>query len=639
MKLIKVQVTKFRNFLDSTPVQIQDDITCLVGKNESGKTAFLQALYFLNPARSNAKFSIPDHYPAWLEKVDRSNGEVLESVTAISADFELSDQEIESIEARFGPGSITSKIIQLQRDYSGKLNHQIVIDETVVVKKALTGIVFPVSAETHASEAETIIALRNLIQELNENGAKEAEESCKALEQALKEILAGAKDDDLEDAVWKIIEPYFPCFFYYNTYSVLPYSVDIKKILNSNESGLDDKQLTARALLKLAAAEDVYLLNTDYERRKRELENVANAITADVLKYWSQNQELRVQPDITQKTIQQSNGQSTVIDELKIRVWDDRHLLSLPFDQHSTGFQWFFSFLAAFSEYENKKTPVVILLDEPALGLHARAQADFLRFIEERLAKKWQVLYTTHSPFMIQPGHLERVRLVEDRGKEGGSKITCEVMTTDPDTLFPLQGALGYDLAQHLFIAPHNLIVEGTSDFTFLSLLSDFLAQTGKKSLDASWSIVPVGGADAIPTFIALLGQHLNVTVLIDSRKEGNQRIASLVNKGYLPKNRIIAIGEILGRQNADIEDLFTVEDYLTLYNLAYKTSVKPDELRGKDPIVAQLARHMKVERYDHGLPAEMLLRKHDELLSKLTPETLGHFEQLFYRINSTLNT
>jgi len=51
----------------------------------------------------------------------------------------------------------------------------------------------------------------------------------------------------------------------------------------------------------MGGAEDDYLLNPDYERRKRELENVANALTSDVLKYWTQNPDLRVQPDITQK--------------------------------------------------------------------------------------------------------------------------------------------------------------------------------------------------------------------------------------------------------------------------------------------------------------------------------------------------
>jgi predicted ATP-dependent endonuclease of OLD family len=191
-------------------------------------------------------------------------------------------------------------------------------------------------------------------------------------------------------------------------------------------------------------------------------------LSDDVRKYWSQNPELRVQPDITHRTEKKNDGEHAVLDELKIRIWDNRHYLSLPFTEHSAGFQWFFSFLAAFSEYEHREPPVVILLDEPAVGLHARAQADFLRFIEERLTKRCQVIYTTHSPFMIQPGKLERVRLVEDRGIEEGAVVTNDVLTQDRDTLFPLQGALGYDLVQHLFVSENNLVVEGTSDYAYL---------------------------------------------------------------------------------------------------------------------------------------------------------------------------
>lgn len=119
--------------------------------------------------------------------------------------------------------------------------------------------------------------------------------------------------------------------------------------------------------------------------------------------------------------------------------------------------------MAAFSEYEYSKKNIIILLDEPGLGLHGKAQADFIRFIEERLSQKRQVIYSTHSPFMVQPNKLERVRIVEEKDSEQGSKITEDVLTTDPDTLFPLQGALGYDLAQHLFISKDNLVVEGTS--------------------------------------------------------------------------------------------------------------------------------------------------------------------------------
>jgi predicted ATP-dependent endonuclease of OLD family len=274
----------------------------------------------------------------------------------------------------------------------------------------------------------------------------------------------------------------------------------------------------------MAAADDDYLLNPDYERRKRELENVANALTQDVLEYWSQNTSLRVNPDIDKTTVTKPNGQTTVIDELKIRIWDDKHFLSLPFNEHSTGFQWFFSFLAAFSEYEYKDEPVIILLDEPGLGLHGKAQADFLRFIEERLAPKRQVIYTTHSPFMVQPNKLERARIVEEKSRDEGSKVTSDVLTTDPDTLFPLQGALGYDLAQHMFISKNNLILEGTSDYTYIIAISDYLIEKGRHGLRPDWTLIPVGGADLIPTFVALLGIHLDLTVVVDARKEGNQK-------------------------------------------------------------------------------------------------------------------
>jgi predicted ATP-dependent endonuclease of OLD family len=379
------------------------------------------------------------------------------------------------------------------------------------------------------------------------------------------------------------------------------------------------------------------MLNPDYERRKRELENVANVLTDDVNIYWTQNPDLRVEPDITTRTESRPDGQHAVLDEMKLRIRDNRHSLTLPFSEHSAGFQWFFSFLSAFSEYERKDPPVVILLDEPAVGLHARAQADFLRFIEERLTKRSQVIYTTHSPFMVQPGKLERVRLVEDRGKEAGSVVTNDVLTRDRDTLFPLQGALGYDLVQHLFVAENNLVVEGTSDYAYLKLISDFLSGKGRTSLDPRWSIVPVGGADLIPTFVALLGNHLKVTVLVDSRKEGHQKLERLAKDGYLVKQRIVLVGDVLGRKTGDIEDLFEENEYLELYNKAFGKKISAKDLKGNDPIVTRLARLEGVERYDHGRPADVLLRERDAILSKLGDETLKRFEELFNRINKTI--
>jgi hypothetical protein len=140
-----------------------------------------------------------------------------------------------------------------------------------------------------------------------------------------------------------------------------------------------------------------------------------------------------------------------------------------------------------------------------------------------------------------------------------------------------------------------------------------------------------------IPTFVALLGHHLKVTVLVDSRKEGNQRLERMAKDGYLEKQRIILVGDVLGRRTGDIEDLFEDNEYLALYNKAFGKTLKARDLKGNDPIVRRIARHEAVERFDHGRPADVLLRERDAILSKLSEETLARFEELFKRINSTL--
>lgn len=637
MKLKSVQVRMFRNFLDSTEVKIEEKVTCLVGKNESGKSAFLNALWRLNPAREKPKFSVPDQYPAWLEKRHRNEGVDQDAFEPIEVCLEWEPVDVKTMDEKFGPGVVAAGAeLRLWKNYANGFRWESGCNE----RKAVGNFVGEhLGSATKRAEYAKVADFQSLQAKLAEDAgegaeAEEARAAYKTAQSALQKLFG--KESSFDDVAWGVAYSRIPTFFYFAEYSALPYTVKIREVLGDGE--LKDSDATARALLMLAGAEADYMLNPDYDRRKRELENVANVLTDDVNKYWSQNPELRVQPDITQRTETNRQGQQSVLDELKLRIWDNRHMLSLPFNEHSAGFQWFFSFLAAFSEFEHSDPPVVILLDEPAVGLHAKAQADFLRFIDERLTKRCQVIYTTHSPFMVEPGRLERVRLVEDRGKAEGATVSSDVLTRDRATLFPLQGALGYDLVQHLFVAPNNLVVEGTSDYAYIKLISDYLLAQGRTGLDPKWSIVPVGGADLIPTFVALLGNHLDVTVLLDSRKEGNQRLAKLAKDGYLDEHRIIFIGEILDRNSADIEDLFEESEYLALYNKAFGKTVKGSDLKGRDPIVARLARNEGVDRFDHGRPADVLLRDRDAILSRLSDATLQRFETLCGRINGTLS-
>lgn len=636
MILKEVTIKKFRNIIDSTKVDIESDITCLVGKNESGKSSFLNALYRLNPIRKNAEFKIEDQYPAWLEKKDRMKGINLEDERPVNTLFELEQNEIELIKEKFGEGVLKSNTLTLNKSYKGTLYHWLNLDENQYLKNLIQGLSFSKEIRAEITNCSKISELRSFLDNYksDEETTEKETESIGLLKERFGEQIG--KSETLISACYSLIQKNIPKFIYFDKYSTLPYTVKIKEVLEADDSTLDDNMLTAKSLLRMAAADDDYLLNPDYERRKRELENVANALTQDVLEYWSQNTSLRVNPDIDKTTVNKPNGQTTVIDELKIRIWDDKHFLSLPFDEHSTGFQWFFSFLAAFSEYEYKDEPVIILLDEPGLGLHGKAQADFLRFIEERLAPKRQVIYSTHSPFMVQPNKLERARIVEEKSRDEGSKVTADVLTSDPDTLFPLQGALGYDLAQHMFISKNNLILEGTSDYTYISTISDFLVAKGRIGLRDEWTLIPVGGADLIPTFVALLGIHLDLTVVVDARKEGNQKLANLSKNGYLKSKKIITLNEIVASKFADIEDLFSESDYLKLYNDTFGKTHKPEDLKGSDQIVNKLARLEGIPRFNHGRPADVFLRNRDKYLDKLSDETLNNFEKLFEKINDT---
>lgn len=130
-----------------------------------------------------------------------------------------------------------------------------------------------------------------------------------------------------------------------------------------------------------------------------------------------------------------------------------------------------FSFLVWFSKIQgNKNSKYILLLDEPGLSLHASAQNDLLRFIDEKLAPEYQVIYTTHSPFMIDSLKLNEVRTVYDtQNPKIGSVVSDAVEERDSDTLFPLQAALGYTIAQNLYVSPNNLLVEGISDLVYLN--------------------------------------------------------------------------------------------------------------------------------------------------------------------------
>jgi AAA ATPase domain len=222
-------------------------------------------------------------------------------------------------------------------------------------------------------------------------------------------------------------------------------------------------------------------------------------------------------------------------------IYDSKHFVSTGLGTRSRGFVWFFSFLAWYSAVKRKNQPLVILLDEPGLSLHGKAQADLLRYFETEIVTnpKHQLIYSTHSPFMVDSQNFDRVRIVQDKSidtdepmarEDDGTKVFTDVLEAGPDSLFPLQGALGYEIYQTLFIGPNCLIVEGVSDLLYIQAVSGVLESAGRTRLDSRWTVTPVGGSDKVPTFVALIGsqKNLNLATLIDFQKADSQTIENL---------------------------------------------------------------------------------------------------------------
>ncbi|GIX16331.1 MAG: hypothetical protein KatS3mg119_0517 [Rhodothalassiaceae bacterium] len=308
------------------------------------------------PARENIKLSTHEQYPAWLEKRDRVNKNDLGAFCPVRATFELEQSDLEAVANVLGEGVLSSATLVLERRYNGDLIFMVQTEEVAAVRNLVDMLELPKSYARRARSINSLEDLRKLATELSDmTEDTDATAAGAALLSKIDEVY-GTRG--VEQAARAALEQRVPKFFYFSEYSTLPYKVVIQRVLREEDRQLTDGELTARSLLRMAAAEGEYLLDSDYERRKRELENVANALTDDVLRFWSQNPELRVHPDIERRTATTPPGSDA--DELKIRIWDNRHQLSLPIDEHSSGFRWFFSFLAAFSEYEFAETPVVI---------------------------------------------------------------------------------------------------------------------------------------------------------------------------------------------------------------------------------------------------------------------------------------
>ena len=353
-----------------------------------------------------------------------------------------------------------------------------------------------------------------------------------------------------------LVSELVPKFFYTSHYDRMSGQLSAQKIAQEMQQGkVDPEDKIFMDFLRLAGTDLDELNNSPrYEELNAKCEAASADITDQIFKYWSQNKYIQVQVQLNEGRPQDPvpfNAGAVA----RARVYNQLLRASVPFSERSAGFVWFFSFLVQFAMMRRETDNVIILLDEPGLTLHGKAQEDLLRYIEEELLPTHQVIFSTHSPFMVPPKRLSDCRVVEDvvdlkdpiRPQSLGTKITEDVMSTEKDTLFPQQGALGYSVTQSLFVGENSLLVEGPSDILYLQAFSNELERRGHKGLNTNWTMCPAGGIDNIRPFVSLFhGNHLNVAVLSDQGQGDKSKIERIRRGEVLAAERLhtVAAGQ-----------------------------------------------------------------------------------------------
>ena len=653
MKLTKVHIREFQSIQDSTEVEI-GDVTCLVGKNESGKTAFLQALRRLNPViESDSNYDVTNDYPrrAVYEYENDVRAGRREPAQVVQATYTLEADDITAVEGLFGSAFFKEEppTVTLQKGYSNELTFSdLNVDDEAGFKHVVEAAGLPqqlteqllrlnaaepmMETLSNAEHTEAVHKLNSLLQKISERGVSRV-----------------VFDTILNDRI--------PKFLYFDDYYQMRGQDSLDALRHRDQYGrLEKPDYPLLGLINLAGLNLDELINPHRtEVLIAKLEAAENQLTQKVLTYWSQNRHLRMKFDIRPAQAGDPEGMRSGTN-IWGRVQDTKHMVSTPLNTRSRGFVWFFSFLAWYSKLRKEGENLLLLLDEPGLSLHAKAQADLLRYFEKELKPYHQLIYTTHSPFMVDPKHFDRVRIVQDLSLETsvdnlpeepqGTQVITEVLDATPDSLFPLQGALGYEIHQTLFVGPNSLVVEGPSDLIYIQTISSLLQEQGKMGLSAEWIITPVGGADKVPTFVALIGAqtNLNLAVLIDYQKRDHQRIENLFKKKLLSKRHVLTYADFTLGDEADIEDMFDPDFYLKLVNGEFESSIVVDDLPREHPrILRRLKQYIEQNplpqdaSFNHYRPARYFNSNISALASKISEQELDRFQMVFDALNKLL--
>ena len=597
MRLRKFRVQAFRCIHDSGDI-IVGDLAAFVGRNESGKTTILQALTMLNKDEDISELDLCDEMTESLKS----------EIRIVEGDFELNQDETEIIKERFHDIHLknlkifrTNKYPEIQYDFGDvKIGKE--EDNNMEYWQNITKQIsnFTESIPNHISKKlDTDFFIGNtprdkkiILAELDEFNntvhaiATEEQQVISEWNEVYNDLIKNAEkiliDNTESEALKKFIgDNVHPRFVYFSDYKKILGNINLTEYIKETENvasaGIEyiegfDRAETVRNLLYLAELdiEKLQELKNSPSKLIKFLNTASKNLTQRLNPSWKGeaiNVELRLNP---------GNILSVVLSDVhKDGTITNTGLLN----RRAEGFKWTFSFIVNFAAETQKAElkEAILLLDEPARNLHPTQQMGISDLLKN-LAGSNQVLYATHSPFMIfdyTPGNLLVVEL--DR-KKHLSKIFYDYWKADDATLTPILYGLSKGLVDSItdrevgFNSRPLIIVETMSDTMYLNAFDKFL-QDPNISMNPL-NVVPAYSKNSVLPLSLFYHNHgYSTFILLDNDYESNQ-IAEQLKNNKISETQIIFF-ETGGNLLQSIEDYMSTEDYLYAVNQTYEIKLR----------------------------------------------------------------
>jgi len=343
--------------------------------------------------------------------------------------------------------------------------------------------------------------------------------------------------------------------------SLLPNRIDLSDIISGNEKVEGYK--AARNFLTLAQLDYSFFEQPSTRILKQKIENLNHSLTCNFQEFWQQsignNNKINIQFELDHYNSSYSGKAGKPFLEFWIK--DERERLYPK--QRSRGVRWFLSFYMELkASASDDRKPMVLLVDEPGVSLHARAQEDVLKVFED-ISQKIQVIYSTHSPHLVDINKFHRILAIQ-RDDIDSYRSTTRVLdplklsAATPDTLTPLHSILGNPMTREGISSRNfNLIVNDTGTFYLMNAIMHLTGFRGNISL------IPSTDVSSIPLLCnILLGWGMDFAVLLFENEKENQieetLRETLFRTGSNGKDQIIKLPELF--RNA--EDLLSTLDF-----------------------------------------------------------------------------